>query len=34
MTLDEVAQLLGRSVPTVRKRLLAFAAAAGKEAPQ
>ncbi len=33
MTLDEVAQLLGRSVPTVRKRLQAFAAAAGKEGP-
>ncbi len=31
MTLEEVAQLLGRSVPTVRKRLLAFAAACQKE---
>jgi RNA polymerase sigma-70 factor, ECF subfamily len=34
MTLDEVAALLGRSVPTVRKRLLAFAALASKETPQ
>ena len=33
MTLEEVAALLGRSVPTVRKRLEEFAAAAGKEAP-
>jgi RNA polymerase sigma-70 factor, ECF subfamily len=31
MTLEEVATLLGRSVPTVRKRLEEFAAAAGKE---
>jgi len=31
MTLEEVAQLLGRSVPTVRKRLETFAAASGKE---
>jgi RNA polymerase sigma factor (sigma-70 family) len=30
MTLEEVATLLGRSVPTVRKRLEAFAAACGK----
>jgi len=29
MTLEEVAQLLGRSVPTVRKRLQDFAAASG-----
>lgn len=31
MTLEEVAALLGRSVPTVRKRLQEFAAACGKE---
>lgn len=31
MTLDEVAAALGRSVPTVRKRLEAFAAACAKE---
>lgn len=31
MTLDEVAALLGRSVPTVRKRLDEFARVAGKE---
>jgi RNA polymerase sigma factor (sigma-70 family) len=31
MTLDEVASLLGRSVPTVRKRLQEFAALCGKE---
>lgn len=31
MTLEEVATLLGRSVPTVRKRLEAFAAVSGKE---
>lgn len=31
MTLDEVAALLGRSVPTVRKRLQEFAAICGKE---
>jgi RNA polymerase sigma-70 factor (ECF subfamily) len=31
MTLDEVAALLGRSVPTVRKRLQAFATLCGKE---
>ena len=31
MTLEEVATLLGRSVPTVRKRMLAFAAACNKE---
>jgi RNA polymerase sigma factor (sigma-70 family) len=30
MTLEEVAALLGRSVPTVRKRLEAFAAACGE----
>ena len=33
MTLDEVATLLGRSVPTVRKRLQEFAALCGKEFP-
>ena len=33
MTLDEVAELLGRSVPTVRKRLQDFAAVCGKEFP-
>jgi RNA polymerase sigma-70 factor (ECF subfamily) len=33
MTLEEVAALLGRSVPTVRKRLEAFAAACESEAP-
>ena len=33
MTLDEVARALGRSVPTVRKRLAAVAAAAGRELP-
>ena len=31
MTLDEVATVLGRSVPTVRKRLEEFAAVCGKE---
>lgn len=31
MTLEEVAAVLGRSVPTVRKRLGEFAAACGKE---
>ena len=31
MTLEEVAALLGRSVPTVRKRLSEFAAVCGKE---
>jgi RNA polymerase sigma factor (sigma-70 family) len=31
MTLEEVAAALGRSVPTVRKRLEAFAAVCGKE---
>ena len=31
MTLEEVAAALGRSVPTVRKRLEAFAAASGAE---
>lgn len=31
MTLDEVAALLGRSVPTIRKRLEEFAAICGKE---
>jgi RNA polymerase sigma factor (sigma-70 family) len=31
MTLDEVASLLGRSVPTIRKRLQEFAALCGKE---
>ena len=31
MTLDEVAAALGRSVPTVRKRLAAVAALAGRE---
>jgi len=31
MTLEEVATLLGRSVPTVRKRLETFAAASGQE---
>jgi DNA-directed RNA polymerase specialized sigma24 family protein len=31
MTLEEVATLLGRSVPTVRKRLEEFAAACAKE---
>ena len=31
MTLDEVAALLGRSVPTVRKRLQEFAALCGRE---
>ena len=31
MTLEEVAALLGRSVPTVRKRLEEFAAICGKE---
>ena len=34
MTLDEVAALLGRSVPTVRKRLEAFASVCGKERAQ
>jgi len=33
MTLDEVAALLGRSVPTVRKRLQEFATVCGKEFP-
>jgi RNA polymerase sigma factor (sigma-70 family) len=33
MTLEEVAALLGRSVPTVRKRLDAFAAACGEALP-
>jgi len=33
MTLEEVAALLGRSVPTVRKRLADFAAVCGKEFP-
>ena len=33
MTLDEVAALLGRSVPTVRKRLDEFASACAKELP-
>jgi len=31
MTLEEVAQALGRSVPTIRKRLAAFARVAGLE---
>jgi len=31
MTLDEVAALLGRSVPTIRKRLETFAAVSGAE---
>jgi RNA polymerase sigma factor (sigma-70 family) len=31
MTLEEVAALLGRSVPTIRKRLSEFAALCGKE---
>jgi RNA polymerase sigma factor (sigma-70 family) len=31
MTLEEVAALLGRSVPTIRKRLSEFAAICGKE---
>ena len=31
MTLDEIATLLGRSVPTIRKRLEAFAAAGATE---
>jgi RNA polymerase sigma-70 factor, ECF subfamily len=31
MTLEEVAQLLGRSVPTIRKRLQAFASASGQD---
>jgi RNA polymerase sigma-70 factor (ECF subfamily) len=31
MSLEEVAQLLGRSVPTIRKRLQEFAALCGKE---
>jgi len=31
MTLEEVAEVLGRSVPTIRKRLEAFAQRAGKE---
>jgi DNA-directed RNA polymerase specialized sigma24 family protein len=31
MTLEEVAALLARSVPTVRKRLGEFAAVCGKE---
>jgi RNA polymerase sigma-70 factor (ECF subfamily) len=33
MTLEEVATLLGRSVPTVRKRLQEFAAVCGQEFP-
>jgi RNA polymerase sigma factor (sigma-70 family) len=33
MTLDEVAVAIGRSVPTVRKRLAAVAALAGRELP-
>jgi RNA polymerase sigma factor (sigma-70 family) len=33
MTLEEVAALLGRSVPTVRKRLGEFAAVCGREFP-
>jgi RNA polymerase sigma factor (sigma-70 family) len=33
MTLDEVAVAIGRSVPTVRKRLAAVAAAAGRQLP-
>lgn len=33
MTLEEVAALLGRSVPTVRKRLQEFASICGKEFP-
>ncbi len=33
MTLEEVAELLGRSVPTVRKRLQEFAAVCGREFP-
>lgn len=31
MTLEEVAELLGRSVPTIRKRLQQFAAESGQE---
>ena len=31
MTLEEVAALLGRSVPTIRKRLEAFARRGGRE---
>jgi RNA polymerase sigma-70 factor (ECF subfamily) len=34
MTLQEVATLLGRSVPTIRKRLEAFARASGEEVRQ
>jgi RNA polymerase sigma-70 factor (ECF subfamily) len=34
MTLEEVAALLGRSVPTVRKRLEAFATLSGEEVPR
>ena len=34
MTLDEVASAIGRSVPTVRKRLAAIAALAGRELGQ
>lgn len=34
MTLEEVAALLGRSVPTIRKRLLHFAQVSGKELRQ
>jgi RNA polymerase sigma-70 factor (ECF subfamily) len=30
MTMDEVAALLGRSVPTIRKRLRTFASATGQ----
>jgi RNA polymerase sigma-70 factor, ECF subfamily len=33
MTLEEVAAVLGRSVPTIRKRLESVAALAGKEIP-
>ena len=33
MTLEEVAVAIGRSVPTVRKRLAAVAALAGRELP-
>jgi RNA polymerase sigma-70 factor (ECF subfamily) len=31
MTLEEVAALIGRSIPTVRKRLEDFATSCGKE---
>ena len=33
LTLEEIAALLGRSVPTIRKRLSAFALAHGEELP-